>query len=77
MTRAPDYGIHQLSVNGRKAGEPFDLYRSGRWGPTDEIDLGLFDIKKGQNLFGVTVVGRNEEAIPNYMFGLDYLRLEP
>jgi len=75
LSKAPDYGIHQLSVNGRKAGEPIDLFKSGRWGATDEIDLGLFDLEKGRNLFSVTIVGKNEEAVPNFMFGLDYLRL--
>ncbi len=76
FTKANDYGIHQLSVNGLKAGGPIDLYKSERWGPTEEIDLGVFDLKKGRNTLTVTILDKNDKAIPNYMFGLDYIRLE-
>ncbi len=77
LTEANDYGIHQLAVNGRKIGKTFDLYRSTPWGPTDEIDLGLFDLHEGKNSLSITIVGANEAAIKNYMFGIDYVRVSP
>ena len=62
----------QLSINGQKAGDVIDLYAKGVE-PAAELDLGAFDLKKGQNTLGVEIVGANEAAIKNYMFGIDYL----
>ena len=73
--RARDYGLHQLAVNGEKAGKPIDFYNP-QVKPSEEIDLGVFDLNTGQNEFSATVVGANEQAIKSYMFGLDYLRLK-
>lgn len=75
FTKAPDYGIHQITVNGQKAGHPIDLYKSGPWGPTEEIELGIFPISKGRNLITVSVVGTNEKAVKKHMFGMDYIRI--
>jgi len=75
LTEANDYGIHQLAVNGQKIDRQFDLYRSTHWAPTDEIALGVFDLKEGKNSLSVTIVGANEAAIKNYMFGIDYVRV--
>ena len=74
--RARDYGIHQLAVNGEKAGPPLDFYNA-EVRPTKEIDLGVFELKAGDNEFSATVVGANEKAVKAYMFGLDYLVLKP
>jgi hypothetical protein len=74
--RAGDYGIHQLAINGQKAGEPMDFYNPDVR-PTREVDLGVFDLKAGDNEFTATVVGANEKAIKTYMLGLDYLLLKP
>jgi len=73
--RARDYGVHQLAINGSPIGEPIDFYNPDV-NPSGEMDLGVFDLKAGQNLLAVTVVGANEQAVPSFMFGLDYLRLE-
>jgi hypothetical protein len=72
---AGDYGIHQLYINGEKAGEPVDLYNPGVK-PSEEKELGTFDLQAGQNTLTAEVVGANEKAVESHMFGLDYLRLE-
>ena len=72
---AKDYGIHQLSINGTKAGEPMDFY-SPKIAATKEKDLGVFLLDKEANTFQATVIGANPKAIKSYMLGLDYLRLE-
>lgn len=73
LTRAPDYGIVQLSVNGRKAGEPIDLY-SPRVRPAPEVDLGEFDLQDGRNTLALEIVGTNERSRgERYMAGLDYI----
>ena len=74
--RAPDYGIHQLAVNGKKTGEPVDFYNA-EVQATQEMDLGVFNLAEGDNEFSTTVVGANEKAVKAYMFGLDYLLLKP
>jgi hypothetical protein len=73
---AKDYGIHQLAINGHNAGPPIDFY-SPDVTPMDEKDLGVFDLKEGDNEFSTTITGANEKAVKSYMFGLDYLRLTP
>lgn len=74
--RARDYGIHQLAVNGQPAGPPRDFYNP-EVKPSEEMDLGVFELKAGENEFSSTVVGANAQAVKAYMFGLDYLRLQP
>ncbi len=75
MTKAKDYGIHQISINGQPAGDPIDFWNREVTG-TDPVSLGVFDLKEGQNLFEVEVRGANEKAIKAHMFGLDYLLLK-
>ncbi|HYG36492.1 MAG TPA: DUF2961 domain-containing protein, partial [Clostridia bacterium] len=73
---ARDYGVHQLAINGNKAGTPVDFY-SENVKPTGERELGVFELKEGENELSATVVGANEKAVKAYMFGLDYLLLKP
>jgi hypothetical protein len=44
---------------------------------TSEIELGTFELKPSGNEFSVVVTGSNPQAEQGYMFGLDYLRLQP
>jgi hypothetical protein len=74
--RARDYGIHQLAINGQKTGQPLDFYNPDVK-PTEEISLGVFELKPQGNEFTATVMGANEKAVKSYMLGLDYLRLQP
>jgi hypothetical protein len=73
LTKANDYAIVQLYINGKKAGEPIDLFNQ-RVVPTGPIDLGAFDLVKGKgNKLTVEIVGANDRAVKSYMFGLDYI----
>jgi hypothetical protein len=74
--QARDYGMHRLAVNGQGIGAPIDFYRPEVI-PTGEVDLGVHELKGGENELRVTVVGANERAVRSYMFGLDYLLLRP
>jgi len=77
FTKAIDYGLMQLSINGVKAGEPMDFFNDGVI-VTEEASIGTFKLKKGQNILTVEITGANEKSNPKrYMFGLDYLRLTP
>lgn len=73
---AGDYGIVQLAVNGEKAGEPRDFYHNGIK-VSDEISLGTFELKAGENTISAEATGTNEKAKPAHFFGLDYVLLKP
>jgi hypothetical protein len=76
LTKAVDYGIVQLSLDGRKLGEPIDLYNKGVI-PTGELDLGAHSLSAGEHRLSVQITGANRDAVKSYMFGLDYVKLEP
>ena len=73
---AGDYGIHRLYINGEPTAELIDLYNQGVKA-SEERELGMFTLLAGQNRLTVEIVGANDKAAKSYMFGLDYLRLEP
>jgi hypothetical protein len=76
LTKAADYGIVQLSLDGRKAGEPIDLYNNGVI-PTDPpVAIGTHDLTAGEHQLTVEIVGANPQAIKGYMFGLDEVLLQ-
>lgn len=73
--KAKDYGIHQLAINGHNTGGPIDFHHPDVI-VSDEMDLGVFELKAAGNEFSATITGANEKAVKSHMFGLDYLRLE-
>jgi len=75
LTKAGDYGIHQLSVNGQKAGEPLDGYADHVLA-ADPVSIGTFELNKGQNTLTVETTGKNDKA-SGYIFGLDFIKLTP
>ncbi len=76
FTKAVDYGIHQLRWDGELLGGPIDLFNRGVV-PTGPVVLGTLAVSAGEHKLGVEVVGANEKAEKAYMFGLDYVKLEP
>jgi hypothetical protein len=74
-TRAFDYGIFQLSLDGQRLGGPIDLY--SRENVTRLVTVGQRELSQGEHRLTVEIVGTNPAAKPRYMFGLDYLKLEP
>jgi len=75
LTKAPDYGIVQLTWDGRPLGQPIDLYHTSVV-TTGEINLGKQRVEAGTHVLGVEIVGANPKAIKKHMFGLDYLKLD-
>jgi hypothetical protein len=74
--RASDYGIVKLAINGKELGEAVDLYNP-QVKPSEEINLGEVELKAGPNTLTVKMTGANEKAKKVYLFGLDYLKLQP
>lgn len=73
-TKSWDYGIVQVSVNGRNAGRPIDFF-SGAQGvckASGPIDLGVFQPENGRLTLRAEVVGGHAEALGSKsFFGLD------
>jgi hypothetical protein len=76
LTKARDYGIVQLSLDGQSLGAPIDLYNATVI-PTGPMLLGTRQLTAGQHTLRVQITGANPSAVQAYMFGLDYVRLEP
>jgi hypothetical protein len=75
LTKAVDYGIVQLYLDGKKLGDPIDLYNDGVVA-TGVLDMGIHKLNAGEHTLRIEIVGANEKAVKAYMFGLDYLLLE-
>ncbi len=76
LTKAQDYGIVQLSLDGQKLNDPVDLFNRGVI-PTGPLAFGIRELAAGQHKLGVEILGANPAAVKAYMFGLDYIKLEP
>lgn len=74
FTKARDYGIVQLFLDGKPLGEPMDFYHPAVV-PTGEISLGRQELAAGSHELTAEITGANPEALQRYMFGLDYLLL--
>ena len=74
MTKAPDYGIAHLYLDGRKLGKPIDFYHEGVI-PTGEISFGTMDLSEGEHKLTVEILGKNDRST-GHLFGLDYVKLE-
>ena len=75
LTKARDYAVVRLSLDGKPLGEPIDLYNPTVI-RTEPIPLGTVELAGAEHVLGVEIVGKNEKAVPSYMFGLDEVLLE-
>ena len=81
MTKACDYLIVLLRLDGSKIGEPVDLYNPPPLGRTDvattgELSFGTHHLEPGVHNLTVDVTGKNPKALDRgNNFGIDYLRL--
>ncbi len=76
LTKAQDYGIVQLSLDGKKAGEPVDLFNPNVV-PTGPVVLGVYDLPQGRHVLTVEILGANPQAQKSYMFGISQFDLKP
>ncbi|HEY1083238.1 MAG TPA: PVC-type heme-binding CxxCH protein, partial [Prosthecobacter sp.] len=76
FTKAPDYAIVTLRVDGKASGlGDLDLYDPAVVNTQEEL-LGEFDLAKGEHTLEITIQGRNASSRSGMMFALDYLRVE-
>lgn len=75
FTRAPDYGIVEVLVDGELIGKRFDGY-SPQVEPSGKVSIGVIKLSKGSHTITFRVVGKNENST-NYFMGIDCIRLLP
>ncbi len=75
LTKAVDYGIIQLSVNGIHAGKKINGYQPSGVNPF-LADLGTMVLSEGENILSVKILGAHKNAKPGNMAGIDFLQFE-
>ncbi|HEX8524739.1 MAG TPA: glycoside hydrolase family 172 protein [Tepidisphaeraceae bacterium] len=76
LTKSWNYAIVQFYLNGKKMGNPVDLF-SKTVLKSKPIDLGVHPLEPGEQKLTVEIVGSNPQAQPEHMFGLDEVILRP
>lgn len=69
LTRGPEYGQVELSVNGTVIGSPYDCYNPERI-PGNLVTFGIAQLEAGNNQIVLSVVGKTPEAT-GYKIGID------
>ncbi len=77
FTKAHDYGIVSLALNGTQTSDSLDLFDRNAVVTTGEIPLGIHTLEKGTQTLTVEITGANPDATKHHMFGIDHIRLIP
>ncbi|APW61977.1 glycoside hydrolase family 172 protein [Paludisphaera borealis] len=75
FTKAPDYAMVQLALDGKDLGRPIDLYAPGVV-HSGAAALGVLSLEAGTHVLSLTIAGKNPKST-SYLVGLDWLKLAP
>ncbi|MGI9242735.1 MAG: FG-GAP repeat domain-containing protein, partial [Verrucomicrobiales bacterium] len=75
FTRAPDYAVVQLALDGDDLGDPIDLYHFSKVTTTGVIERALGLLEAGAHTLTIRITGVNVSAQPDRLVGLDYVRV--
>jgi hypothetical protein len=75
LTKAGDYGIVDVSLDGQKVGRPFDGFNAGVV-PGGKVDYGVHDLSAGPHRLRFEVHSKNPGS-SGYFMGIDCLTLTP
>ena len=75
LTKAKDYGIVQISLDGVKLGDPMDFFNTPNVVSTGVVRIGQSELKPGMHKLTLEIVGKNAAAISGFMVGLDTVQL--
>jgi putative heme-binding domain-containing protein len=76
LTKAKDYGIVEISLDGKVLSDGKIDFYNPEVVTSGELDWGLHDLEVGDHSLEVRIIGANPNAASAYLFGLDYLKLE-
>jgi len=74
LTRARDYGVVQLFLDGEKLGGPIDLFNTPDVINTGVLTFPVSGIDPGKHRLTIEIIGAHPKAVKAYMVGLDYVR---
>jgi predicted phage tail protein len=74
QTKARDYGINTIAIDGAVTGPTIDAYNNPDVIITAPIDYGTHQLGAGRHTLTLTVTGKNADAI-GFLAGLDYFDL--
>jgi len=76
VSTAADYAIVDMGINGEWSVKGFDGFLE-RGVEVKAVDLGVIELKKGENRLNVKIVGANEKMpTVRYLFGLDCIDIK-
>jgi hypothetical protein len=75
LTRADDYAVVQVALDGKDVGAPFDGF-NGAVVPSGKLELATVELTRGAHRVRFTAVGKNARS-KNYYMGIDCLELRP
>lgn len=77
LTKAADYGVVAVSVNGEPVGEELDLWSDRGVVPSGAQDMGIVELRGRGDVLRLAVIGSHPAAsAPFFQFGIDGIRLE-
>ncbi|MBM4001286.1 MAG: c-type cytochrome [Planctomycetes bacterium] len=74
LTRARDYGIAQLHLDGEKIGGPLDLFNFPDVLTTGVLAFPAKRFEAGEHRLTIEIIGTHPQAVPAHMVGVDYVR---
>lgn len=75
LARSWNFGLVQVSLDGREIGEPFDGLQ-GSAPMAERVEYGTFELREGPHRLRFTAVDKNPKS-PEYCMGIDYVQLTP
>ncbi len=76
LTLARDYGIIDVSLDDKPVATGWDGYNGPKVIHSDELDWGTHELSAGEHQLTFTITGKHADAVPGFMVGLDYVKLE-
>jgi putative membrane-bound dehydrogenase-like protein len=77
LTKAKDYAIIQLFIDDAPLGDPIDGFHATEVITTGVLKFAARELQQGKHILKVKIIGKHPEALPGYMVGIDFLKLEP
>ena len=76
LTLAKDYGIIDVALDDKPVATGWDGFNGPKVIHSDELDWGTHELSAGEHQITLTITGKHADAVPGYMVGLDYVKLE-
>ncbi len=73
LTKAVDYGIIQLYINGTPVGKKINAFYESGVKPFS-MELGTHVLSEGENIFSIKILDSDKRAKPGNMAGIDFLK---